>query len=389
MSLENKNQARRQFKRIVHLIADDGSGGGPATVIRHIKFYHQEYDIIFLSGGEGSIVEYCKTERVKCIKLPIERLWKCLWGWIPLWWHLRRLDPDLLILHGQWAAPMGALVGKLARVESIMYIAQWPAFYTDWDLFRVVRNHIAESIPVHLCDKVICISRGNLYQYQIRFPGHLDKLIHISNPYDTSCMPTREEAVETRQKWGWSKDLIHVVSVGRIATQKHLEWLLQSWVIVQKEVPEARLWIVGDGEEEERMHQLAKNLEITDTCAFLGAQPKGIDFINAADIVAMTTLYEGHANIPMEAHACQKPIVANAVDGVRISVTDGVDGFLVTAGDVQGFADKLIILCRSEEIRNRLGEEGLRSLQQFSLDKVMTKYTTVITTLIDRNPNKK
>ncbi|MCE9588236.1 MAG: glycosyltransferase [Verrucomicrobia bacterium] len=266
----------------------------------------------------------------------------------------------------------------------MLYIAHWPAFYTDWDLFRVVRNHIVESIPVHLCGKVICISPENLYQYQIRFPGQLDKLLHISNPYDTSRLPTKEEAVATRLKWGWSNDLIHIVSVGRIATQKHLEWLLQSWVIVQKEVPEARLWIVGDGEEEERMHQLAKELEITATCAFLGAQPKGIEFINAADVVAMTTLYEGHANIPMEAHACQKPIVANAVDGVRLSISDGVDGFLVPAGDVHGFADKLILLCRSKELRNRLGEEGLKNLQQFSFDKVMAKYSAVIATIIEK-----
>ena len=104
---------------------------------------------------------------------------------------------------------------------------------------------------------------------------------------------------------------------------------------------------------------------------------------SAADVVAMTTLYEGHANIPMEAHACQKPIVSNAVDGVRLSVTDGVDGFLVIAGDVQGFAEKLILLCRSEELRNRLGEAGLKNLQQFAIEKVMAKYSTVIKALIE------
>lgn len=381
--MKSYSKKKRQFKRICHLIHEDGPGGGPTTVIKHIKYYRKEYDVVFLSGGEGRVAEYCKTEKIQFIKLPIERLWKCLWGWIPLWWYLLKLNPDLLIVHGQWAAPLGALTGKLAGIRRMLYIAHWPAFYTDWDLFRVVRNHIVESIPVHLCDKVICISPGNLYQYQIRFPAQLEKLLHISNPYDLSRLPIKEEAIATRLKWEWSNDLIHVVSVGRIATQKHLDWLLQSWVIVQKEVPEARLWIIGDGEEEECMHALAKKLEITDTCAFLGAQTKGIDFINAADVVAMTTLYEGHANIPMEAHACQKPIVANAVDGVRLSITDGVDGFLVPAGDVQEFAKKLIILCRSEELRNQFGEAGVQNLKQFSFEKVMAKYSAMIATLIE------
>lgn len=381
--LFKSSKKKRQFKRICHLIHQDASGGGPTTVIKHINYFSKQFELVCLAGGEGRIAEFCKTKNIRFIKLPIERLWKCLWGWIPLWWYLRRLDPDLLILHGQWAAPLGALVGKLAGTRRMLYIAHWPAFYTDWDISRVVRNHIVEAIPVKLCDKVICISLGNLYQYQIRFPSHLDKLIHISNPYDLSYLPTKEESIAARLKCGWSNDLIHVVSVGRIATQKHLEWLLQSWAIVQTQVPEARLWIVGDGEEEKSMKALANKLGITDTCVFLGAQTKGIDFINAADIVAMTTLYEGHANIPMEAHACRKPIVANAVDGVRFSVNDGVDGFLVPAGDVQGFANKLILLCRSEELRNQLGEAGLKNLQQFSLENVMVKHKSMIERLLD------
>jgi len=382
MFSRNTENGQRLFKRIVHLISDDGPGGGPATVQRHIKYYFHNYDIIFLHGGSGSIVEYCHKASVRTVQLPIDRLWKCLWGWIPLFCQLRKLQPDLFIVHGQWAAPLGALVGKLAGVRKMIYIAQWPAFYTDWDLYRVIRNHIVESIPVHLCDKTVCISPGNLYQYQIRFPDHLEKLIHISNPFDLSDPPTLEDAVTLRRQLGWRADQINVVSVGRIATQKHFEWLLKSWAIVQKEVPEARLWIVGSGEEDEKMHKLAEKLGITTTCTFLGSKKHGLPYINAADLVAMTTLYEGHANIPMEAHFCSKPIVANAVDGVRMSINDGEDGFLVPAGDIQFFAERLITLCRSRELMEKMGKAGRKNVEKFSLKNVMGKYSLLIETLI-------
>lgn len=374
--------SKRLYKRIVHLLSDDGPGGGPATVQRHIKYYFQYFDIVLLHGGSGKTVEYCRREGVRTTKLPIDRIWKLLWGWIPLFYQLRRLTPDLLIVHGQWAAPLGALIGRLAGVKSIIYIAQWPAFYTDWDLYRVIRNHIVEAIPVHLCNKVVCISPGNLYQYQIRFPQHLKKLIHISNPFDLTDEPNHEQAVEIREKFGWRDEQIHVVAVGRIATQKHIEWLLGSWVTVQKAVPNARLWIVGNGEEEKRMHDLAKELEITSSCTFLGSQKSGLRFINASDIVAMTTLYEGHANIPMEAHLCSKPIVANAVDGVRMSINDGEDGFLVEAGDIKTFAERLITLCRSRELRESMGKAGRKNVEKFSMENVMLKYSQLIQELI-------
>jgi len=96
----------------------------------------------------------------------------------------------------------------------------------------------------------------------------------------------------------------------------------------------------------------------------------------------MTTLYEGHANIPMEAHACGKPIVANDVDGVRLSIIDGVDGYLVPAGDIAGFAEKLIQLCRSREFRESFGEAGLKNLEKFPVEGVMNDYKSVMRGLI-------
>ena len=127
----SKRQKNRLYKRIAHFIAEDGPGGGPNTVIRHIKYYFKEYDLVFLHGGSGRVAEFCKKIGISHKRLPTDRLWKCLWGWIPLFFELKKLRPDLLILHGQWAAPLGAMVGRLAGVKKIIYIAQWPAFYTD------------------------------------------------------------------------------------------------------------------------------------------------------------------------------------------------------------------------------------------------------------------
>jgi glycosyltransferase involved in cell wall biosynthesis len=376
--LFRKNKKNRQFKRIVHLIHDDGPGGGPNTVIRHMKYYSKYYNIILLHGGKGRIQEYCQSEGLESKQLPVNRLWKTLWGWIPLFFNLKKLNPDLLIVHGQWGGVLGALVGKLASIDNIIYIAQWPSFYTDWDLYRVIRNHFIEAICVRLCNKAVCISPGNLYQYQIRFPKYLDRLIHIPNPFDLDNPPTKQQAAQLRQSEGWCDDHVNIVCVGRLSTQKHFEWLLKSWEIVQAEVPAARLWIIGSGEEEQMLKALAKLLGITTTCKFMGPKKDGMAYINASDFVVMTSLYEGHANIPMEAHFCGKAIVASAVDGVRETINDTKDGFLVSAGDIKTFANRIVKLCHSKDLRERMGMEGRENVTRFSMGKVMLEYSALI-----------
>jgi glycosyltransferase involved in cell wall biosynthesis len=85
----------------------------------------------------------------------------------------------------------------------------------------------------------------------------------------------------------------------------------------------------------------------------------------------------------MEAHACGKPIVANDVDGVRLSIVDGADGYLVPAGDIRDFAEKLILLCRSRELRENIGQAGFKNLKKFPVEGVMNDYKTLIRQLIE------
>jgi len=361
---------------------EDGEGGGAVSVIQHLKWYYKQYDIVFLHGGKGRATEFCTTNQIRSIQLPIEKKWKCLYGWIPLVFWLFKLKPDLLVLHGQWAGPLGALSGKMVGLRKMLYIAHWPSFYTDWDLYRVIRNRIVEAVPVILCDRIVCLSPENFYQYYIRFPKQGRKFIQLSNANDDADLPSAESKNELRRMHGMDERNIDVVSVARLSSQKHLSWLLRSWVSVQESVPNARLWIVGTGEEEEKLRKLAISLGISGTCTFLGSQKHGIQFVNASHIVAATTLYEAHSHSVLEALRCGKPIVTNDADGVRFSVQDGRQGFLVPLGDVTTFSDRLVQLCRSKELREKMGYEGKLSVKKFDYDQVMSGYSDVISGLI-------
>lgn len=363
--------------KICHIIHHDGPGGGPVLTVDQLAATSGHLDLSVIHGGRGKIAAYCEAAGIPHWQVAIDRKATLPLGFFQLIGALRNAAPDVAILHGQWAGPVGAVALRLTGVRRSIYLCQWPSFYSDWDLWRVVRNRISEAIPCRQCDRIVVLSRGNWYQYSLRRLG-AGKLRLIHNGIDLNRIPSPGQIRSLRQAHGWDDRLCHVVSVGRLADQKCVDWLLRSWRIVQEKRPDARLWIVGDGPEEAALHRLAKELEITGTCTFLGSRPNGIEYVAAADIVAMTTLYEGHAILTLEAMASGRPIVASDVDGVGDSIRDGVEGFLVPPAEIAGFAEKLLVLIGNPALRKSMGDAGRLRAPEFSVTTISRQHCLLI-----------
>ncbi len=364
--------------KIGHLIHLDGPGGGPEAVMNLARGLHETGDeqIVF-HGGEGRLPAFCDSLGIRHVQLPIERKSQLLYGFFPLVRAFRRTRPDVVLTQGQWAGPIGALAAALAGVKTI-YITQWPAFYTDWTPFRAWRNAWAEWIPCKLARRVITLTPSVYYQYLYRGWASEDKLVILPNIFNASSVPGQEEAACVRRDFGWDNKNIHVVSVGRLADQKRVDWLLQAWREVQNECPSARLWIVGDGPERSRLENMARSLGIAETCRFLGAQPRGIAFMAAADVVAMTSLYEACAFVPLEAKACGKPLVANAVDGLRDNVNDGVDGYCVLPGNPGALAQRITEVVKDPHLRLRMGAAGRAAVAAMNSRQTIEHYKSLV-----------
>lgn len=364
--------------KIVHIIHLDGAGGGPRTASQHVAYYSNFFNITVIHGGRGYLSDICQRLKIPTIQLPLERLSRLPFGAVLLWFQLRKLRPDLLILHGQWAAPLGVVVGRLAGIRKCIYVCHWPSFYTDWDLRRVIRNFLSEWVPCRLASHVITISESNMRRYLQFGLVSPQRISMIPNPVALRNTPTAETAIMVREHNRWSPAHCHVVSVGRLTDQKRVDWLIQAWQTVQREAPEARLWIIGDGPCEQSLKDLAADLGVADSCQFLGAKANAWSYIAAADLVVMTSLYEARGNVVTEAMACSKPIVANKVDGICDSFTDGRGGYLVPPADPPALARRLIELIKDEEKRQLMGKEGKELVQRFDQTVILPKYLATV-----------
>ncbi|MFI8090365.1 glycosyltransferase family 4 protein [Streptomyces sp. NPDC086080] len=146
------------------------------------------------------------------------------------------------------------------------------------------------------------------------------------------------------------------VCVGRLCRQKGQDVLLRAWDAVLRQVPDARLVLVGDGPDRDRLRAAAPA-----SVLFAGAVADVSPWYQAADLVVLPSRWEGMALAPLEAMACGRPVVVTDVDGARESLPRSFAGpCLVPPEDPRALARAVGALLLDPPLRTSLGDRGRR-----------------------------
>lgn len=154
-----------------------------------------------------------------------------------------------------------------------------------------------------------------------------------------------------------------------MSKEKGVDYLLKAMKKVIKEYPEAKLLIAGDGKERENLVKLTKMLNIEKNVEFLGWKTKDelkkiyedIDFL-----VVPSIWQEPFGLTAVEAMAYGRPVIAFDVSGLRESVENDVNGFLVNVLDVNNLAEKIIDLLKDENTLNKFSKNARKKAELFS-----------------------
>jgi glycosyltransferase involved in cell wall biosynthesis len=152
--------------------------------------------------------------------------------------------------------------------------------------------------------------------------------VRVVVPASPPPVPTRSPE-EVRRVAGVAADAPMVVSVARLHPQKALTDLLAAFVHVRARVPAARLVLVGDGPERAALEAEVAARGLSGAASLVGAQPDGPSWLAAADVVAMSSIWEGSPLVVAEALLLGRPLVATDVGDVAEVVVDGRTGRLV------------------------------------------------------------
>jgi L-malate glycosyltransferase len=193
-----------------------------------------------------------------------------------------------------------------------------------------------------------------------------EKIVTIYNGVSAdrvaSASASREEALERLQLP--DGDRRYVTAVANLREVKDHSTFLRAARRVKDAIPDAAFIIAGDGPLMDSTRKLASELGLQGDVFFLGRCELLAELLYVAEVCVLTSRSEGFSNSILEYMAAGRPVVATDVGGIREAFGDGDAGFLVSPGDDQLLAARVVSLLRDRERARAMGTRGKEIIQQ-------------------------
>jgi glycosyltransferase involved in cell wall biosynthesis len=277
--------------------------------------------------------------------------------------NFRNLSLDRLLL------PMK--VSRMARLERPDALMAWAP-------------RASELMPAY--DGCIKISRLGDYPKALHYfkntdilvcntPGIADHVREIGWTRGVEVISNFTDATKvdpiSRRSLDTPEDAMVIMSMGRFVQRKGFHTLIDAVAML----PDAYLWLAGDGEEQQNLEEQAAKRGISNRIRFLGWQNDTRPFVGACDVFVMPSSHEPLGNVILEAWAQHRPVISSRSEGPSWFMRDGENGLLVDIGVAEGFAASIARLKEDKDFAGKLAAGGYETLMgQFSEEAVTSAY---------------
>jgi len=362
-------------KKVLFFIYQMGAGGAARTllnVLNHLD--RQTFEPILVTlNFDGSYEKYLK-EDIKFIKLSTNRLRKSI---IPLAKIIRQEKPDLVFS----TIPVYNTVAILARLLSFTRTKSIvrEAAYLGGDFKTNVKLRLF-GLLYRTAHKVIALSDGVKHNLISRYRVSERKIEVIYNPVDLENINTQIMVgkLPDDQATIFHKGAKVIVTAGRLVAEKDQQTLLKAFARL-RETLNVELFILGEGELEQKLKQQARDLDIYEHVHFVGFVNNPYIYFHQADLFALSSLNEGFGHVLVEALATKVPIVSTACEPGALEVlADGEYGELVPLKDAETMSEKMYeLLTLKDEDRDAIIEKGYQRAKDFAVKEIVSQYEKV------------
>lgn len=231
-------------------------------------------------------------------------------------------------------------------------------------------------------DKVVTISRKSLQSLETVFPEYMHKAQIIHNAFDVKI--SKIKASEKIEDIYENCYLPIIVCAGRLDKNKNFSLLVKTVAKLKRENIECVLFIIGEGPERESLVRLAAESDITDSVFFLGYKQNPLPYIGRAQLLCVSSLAEGFPTVVLESMALGKPFVTTPVAGASEELADGGKCGLVAEWDIDDYAEKLKILLTDKTLYDRMSENCIKKIQEFSVENTVRQFDNLIASLPEK-----
>jgi glycosyltransferase involved in cell wall biosynthesis len=182
------------------------------------------------------------------------------------------------------------------------------------------------------------------------------------------------------------EDVPTFLFVGLLKKANRADECIRAFEIIQSEIPEAQLWVVGRGAQREKLEAMAKGLRVK----FFGYvdDARKFDLMQRAHAMLVPGIREGWGMVITEANACGTPAIAYDIVGYRDAVRDGETGVL-TEPTPEALARGAISFARETDLQRRLPEGALSWSRQFSWDATAAAFLSEIEAVVGQGESRR
>lgn len=273
-------------------------------------------------------------------------------------------ESDLIHAHGFRSAWVTALA--LRRTDT-------PFLFTAHNLLpdnTGLLTRLLLKFTFQRADTVICVS-DFIREALINRGFPAQKLCLVYNAVDAEqFQPDRADSAGFRNGIEVETDAPLIGIVGRIVLWKGHQDLIEALPMIRDRFPDAILAVIGQEDRSrsrsyswtERLKMRARDLQVSEAIRWVGWREDVRSVYSALDVVCMPSRREPFGLSAVEAMAMRKPVVAYRSGALPEIIADTDTGFLTPEGDIQAFAECVLTLLKSADMRHRMGESARRSV---------------------------
>ncbi len=260
------------------------------------------------------------------------------------------------------------------HLYACVYAAPWPVlrhrpmlhtFHTfpEIENKRPVRRILTRWLVRKNIMKPVGISASNQNMIAAYYGLSAERVPVVHNPVDLARFA---------EVSGTTDDTFRFITVGRFSPEKNQQMMLCAFAAFLQKGHDARLVMLGKGEEETKLKSLAKQLGIADRIDYAGYVNDVERYLKNADVFLLSSHYEAQPLCVLEAMAAGLPVISTDVGGVRDIVTD--NGILIPAGDVDAMTQAMEKLYLDADARLELGAASAKNVQAYDVSATVAGY---------------